>query len=154
MTRRLLICFSIILLVPFVFVALCFFVPFPQWAQFDQSESIRFFVYPKGSGKPSHSMEFPPKSELHEKLNSWLKDNWFGWRHSLITYGGEIMMYSNGANLFLNDGFVVLNYDDGCFFTPGYTQVVQRINAKQLIAELIELESSTNDNPKKNNNLH
>ena len=135
--RKVFIILSSAILIPVALIAIFFLAPFPQCAQFNRAEPIKFYIYEGAS--PSREAIFPPGSELHEKLNSWLKEHKFGWYHSFVTYGGEIMMYSPSASMFVYNGAIILNYSTQWPTPLRSRQVIQKIDARGLLDELYTL---------------
>lgn len=126
--------FAIILLVLSGAAVSYFYMPVSHSAHFQENEEITVLVYDGGSIEKE--IVIPPHSDLHTKLNDWLRSNSDGWNHSLVTYIPGIYFRSKGVGLNILGHGAIVNYEQ--WSSTGHTQIVKDLNTTRLKDELLQ----------------
>jgi hypothetical protein len=124
---------ALILLVSILGVIAFFSLPVSQNAHFQENEKITLVIYDNGHIKKE--IVFPPNSDLHKRLNEWLKKHSSNWQHTIVSYAPSVYLNSEGISLNILRNGVVINYAQQSDST--YTQVIQEFNGTKLQDELL-----------------
>ena len=111
-----------------------FYLPISHGAQFQANEEITLLFY--GEEGIKKRVIFPPHSDMHKKLNRWLKTNDENWHHSVVSFAPTIYFLSKGIALNFKEDFTVINYSQ--LSKDRHTQIVKEQNFANFKNELLQ----------------